>query len=99
MSSKSQLTSLRSTLPRRTEPSLPRSRGATFFRGKSTSGSASPILTMREIGFLNQLAKVSSSPTGILAPGIMETVLISQAGQDQGRGIMSIATANQTLGG
>merc|ERR1712088_338583 len=100
---KSQLALLRSTLRRRTEPSMPRCRGKTLFRGKLTSGLASPIVTPREIGFLNQLAKVSTLPTGILASqttgmGILEarTVPLSMNWKS---GMMLIATANQTMGG
>merc|ERR1711971_810149 len=78
---------LRSTLQRRTEPSLPRSSGVTLIHRRwKNSGSASPIVTLREIGILNQLAEVSSSLTGILGSqtmvlGVLEarTVPISTA--------------------
>merc|ERR1711902_242112 len=98
----SQLTSLRSTLRRRTEPSLPRCRGKTLFRGKLTSGLASTIVTLRDIGFLNQLAKVSFSLTGILGSQTMledleaRTVPLSM---NKTSGMMLIVMANQTMGG
>ena len=102
-SSKSQLASLRSTLPRRTEPSLPRSSGATFFRGKLISGSASLIVTLKDIGFLNQLAKVSSSPTGILANqttmGDLERRTVFTSTPATISGMILIATTNQETDG
>merc|ERR1712018_146334 len=97
-----QLISLRSTLRRRTEPSLLRCTGKTLFRRKLTSGLASPTATPRDIGFLNQLAKVLSSPTGNLASRTMledleaRTVPLSMNWKG---GMMSIATAHQTMGG
>merc|ERR1719391_1847431 len=66
-SSSCQLASLRLSLRRRTAPSLPRSSGATLFPGKLNSGLVSLIVSLRGGGFLNQLTKASSSPTGILA--------------------------------
>merc|ERR1712203_1099596 len=82
--------------------SLPRCRGETLIRGKLTSGLASTTVTLRDIGFSNQLANVSFSPTGNLGSQTMledleaRTVPLSM---NWTSGVMSIATANQTMGG
>jgi len=74
-----------------------------LFRGEFTSGSASLIVTLREIGFLNQLAKVSSSLTGILGSQIMLAVLeqrtVPISTPATINGMMPIATTNQKTDG